>query len=55
LRTRHARDDREPAVPLHRCDELRAFSEFVDENPEFRFELVAASRDLSNAVFRRLG
>jgi Macrocin-O-methyltransferase (TylF) len=38
----------------HRCDELRAFAEFVDENPNFRFTLVAASRDLSNAAFRRL-
>ena len=38
----------------HRCDELRAFAEFVDENPEFRFALVAASRDLSNAAFRRV-
>jgi hypothetical protein len=36
----------------HRCDELRAFAEFLDENP-FTFELVAASRDLSMVAFRR--
>jgi Macrocin-O-methyltransferase (TylF) len=35
----------------HRCDELRAFAEFVDENA-FVFELAAASRDLSNVAFR---
>lgn len=39
----------------HRCDELRAFAEFIDENPEFEFDLVAASLDLSNVAFRRRG
>jgi len=39
----------------HRCDQLWAFAELVDENPELRFELVAASRDLSKVAFRRLG
>jgi Macrocin-O-methyltransferase (TylF) len=38
----------------HRCDELRAFAELIDENPELRFELWAASRDLSNVAFKRL-
>jgi O-methyltransferase len=37
----------------HRCDELRAFAELVDENP-FRFELFAASQDLSKVAFKRL-
>jgi hypothetical protein len=37
----------------HRCDELRAFAELLDENP-FTFELVAASRDLSMVAFRRV-
>jgi hypothetical protein len=37
----------------HRCDELRAFAELLDENP-FSFELVASSRDLSNVAFRRV-
>jgi hypothetical protein len=35
-------------------NELRAFSEFVLET-EMRFELLAANRDNSNVVFRRLG
>jgi hypothetical protein len=34
---------------------MRVSATFVDENPEFRFELVAASRDPSNAMFKRLG
>jgi hypothetical protein len=38
----------------HRCDELRAFAELLDENP-LSFELVAASRDLSNVAFRCVG
>jgi hypothetical protein len=37
----------------HRCDELRAFMELLDES-SFRFELVAASRDLSNVAFKRI-
>jgi hypothetical protein len=37
----------------HRCDELRAFAELLDEN-SFSFELVASSRDLSNVAFRRV-
>jgi len=37
----------------HRCDELRGFAEFLDENP-FTFKLVGASRDLSNVMFQRL-
>jgi hypothetical protein len=37
----------------HRCDELRAFAELLDENP-FTFELVAASSDLSMVAFRRV-
>ncbi len=36
----------------HRCDELRAFAELLDET-SFTFELVAASRDMSNVAFRR--
>jgi Macrocin-O-methyltransferase (TylF) len=39
----------------HRCDELRAFAEFIDENPEFTFTLDAVSRDYSSAAFRRVG
>jgi hypothetical protein len=38
----------------HRCDELRAFAELLDENP-WSFELVAASRDLTNVAFKRVG
>jgi Macrocin-O-methyltransferase (TylF) len=37
----------------HRCDETRAFTELLDEN-SFRFELFAASRDLSKVVFKQL-
>jgi hypothetical protein len=37
----------------HRCDELRAFAELLDETP-FTFELVAASSDLSMTAFRRV-
>jgi hypothetical protein len=37
----------------HRCDELRAFAELIDENP-LMFELVAASNDLSMVAFRRV-
>ena len=37
----------------HRCDELRAFAELVNET-SFRFELAVASRDRSNLAFRRL-
>jgi Macrocin-O-methyltransferase (TylF) len=37
----------------HRCDELRAFTELLDETP-LRFELVAASRDMSNVAFKRI-
>jgi hypothetical protein len=37
----------------HRCDELRAFAELIDENP-FKFELVGASNDLSMVAFRRI-
>jgi hypothetical protein len=37
----------------HRCDELRAFAELLDENP-FTFELVAASGDLSMVAFKRV-
>jgi len=37
----------------HRCDELRAFTELLDET-SLRFELVAASADLTNLAFRRI-
>jgi hypothetical protein len=37
----------------HRCDELRAFAELLDENP-FEFDLVVASHDLSMVAFRRV-
>jgi hypothetical protein len=37
----------------HRCDELRAFAEFLDEN-ELTFELVGACPDLSSVAFRRV-
>jgi macrocin-O-methyltransferase TylF-like protien len=37
----------------HRCDELRAFAELLEENG-LRFDLVAASSDLSKVVFKRL-
>jgi O-methyltransferase len=37
----------------HRCDELRAFAEFVGES-RMTFRLVGASRELSNVAFRRL-
>jgi O-methyltransferase len=37
----------------HRCDELRAFAELLDENA-FTFELVAASGDLSMVAFKRV-
>lgn len=37
----------------HRCDELRAFAEFLDEYP-IRFQTVGASRDLSNVLFQRV-
>jgi hypothetical protein len=36
----------------HRADELRAFAELLDET-SLHFDLVAASRDLSNIAFRR--
>jgi hypothetical protein len=35
----------------HRCDELRAFAEFMNETA-FVFELAALSRDYSNVAFR---
>jgi hypothetical protein len=35
----------------HRCDELRAFSEFIEETA-FVFELAAASRDRSRVAFK---
>lgn len=35
----------------HRCDELRAFAEFLDEY-SIRFQTVGASRDLSNVLFQ---
>ena len=35
----------------HRADELRAFSEFLDENPS-SFELAAATLDLASVAFR---
>jgi Macrocin-O-methyltransferase (TylF) len=38
----------------HRCDELRAFAELLDENA-LSFQLVAASYDLSNVAFKRIG
>jgi hypothetical protein len=37
----------------HRCDEIRAFAELLDETT-FVFELTAASRDLSNVAFKRI-
>jgi Macrocin-O-methyltransferase (TylF) len=37
----------------HRCDELRAFAEFLDEN-EMVFDLVGACRDLSSVGFKRI-
>ncbi len=35
----------------HRCDELRAFAEILDESA-FEFELTVASRDLSMVAFK---
>jgi len=55
----HVRDHLVPGSYLyfdqfhHRCDELRAFAELVDEH-ELRFRLVGASRDLSNVLFERV-
>ena len=37
----------------HRCDELRAFAELVDEH-DIRFRLVGASKELSSVLFQRL-
>jgi Macrocin-O-methyltransferase (TylF) len=37
----------------HRCDELRAFAELLDEN-SFAFELVAGTNDLSRLAFKRV-
>ena len=37
----------------HRCDELRAFAELVEEH-ELRFRLVGTSKDLSNVLFEQL-
>jgi Macrocin-O-methyltransferase (TylF) len=37
----------------HRCDELRAFAELLDEH-DMRFRLVGAGRELSNVLFQRL-
>jgi hypothetical protein len=37
----------------HRCDELRAFAELVDEH-DIHFRLVGASRELSRVLFQRL-
>jgi hypothetical protein len=37
----------------HRCDELRAFAELLDEST-LRFELFAASQDLSKVAFKQL-
>jgi Macrocin-O-methyltransferase (TylF) len=37
----------------HRCDELRAFAELL-EDPSMRFELAVASRDMSSLAFRRI-
>jgi hypothetical protein len=37
----------------HRCDELRAFAELVDETP-LRFEAAVATQDLSSIAFRRV-
>jgi hypothetical protein len=37
----------------HRCDELRAFAELLDEKL-FSFQLLAASQDLSNVAFKRI-
>ena len=37
----------------HRCDELRAFAELLDETP-FTFQLIAASQDMSNVVFKQV-
>ena len=55
---RHVKDRLVPGSYLyfdqfhHRCDELRAFGELLDETP-LTFELVVASRDLSSVAFRR--
>jgi len=37
----------------HRGDELRAFSEFLDETP-FAFEVAAATNELTSVAFRRV-
>jgi hypothetical protein len=56
---RHVRDRFEPGSYLyfdqfhHRGDELRAFSEFLDESG-FVFELEAATHELTSVAFRRV-
>jgi hypothetical protein len=54
---RHVKDRLRPGSYLcfdqfhHRCDELRAFAELLEEN-DFVFELAAASRDRSRVAFK---
>jgi Macrocin-O-methyltransferase (TylF) len=56
----HVKDHLRPGSYLyfdqlhHRCDELRAFAEFVDENPDLVFALRAITRDYSSAAFVRV-
>lgn len=38
----------------HRCDELRAFNEFLDENP-MQLRLVGMTREITSVAFQRLG
>jgi O-methyltransferase len=38
----------------HRCDELRAFSEFLEENP-MELRVVGTTRELTSVAFQRLG
>jgi hypothetical protein len=35
----------------HRCDELRAFAEMIDEH-DLAFKVVGATRELSSVLFR---
>jgi len=57
---RHVRDKLVPGSYLyfdelhHRSDELRAFAEFLEDNPEMTFELVCATHELSEVAFRRV-
>jgi len=60
LALRYVRDRLVPGSYLyfdelhHRCDELRAFAEFVEDNPQIRLELFCATHELSEVAFRRV-